>query len=70
MKSKLTDRFDVGLGTGPAYFSGPTEGAGVFSISADYSLSEKWELGLRLNRIATGDNLESDDILLAISHKF
>jgi hypothetical protein len=70
LKSKLTERSDVGLGVGPAYFSGPTEGAGVITISADYSLSGKWGLCLRLNRIATGDNLESDDMLLGISRKF
>ena len=70
LKSRLTERFDIGLGAGPAYFSGPTEGAGVFSVSADYALSENWDLGLRFNRVATGDNLESDDILLGISRKF
>ncbi len=70
LKSRLTERFEVGLGAGPAYFSGPTKGAGVLSISADYSLSEKWGLDIRINRIATGDNLESDDMLFGICRKF
>ncbi len=69
-KSQLTDSVGVGLGAGPAYFSGETEGAVVISISADYKLNEKWNLDLRLNRVATNKNLETDDILLGISRSF
>ncbi len=33
-------------------------------------LNTNWDLGLRLNRTATENDLESDNVLVAISRKF
>ncbi len=70
LKTQLTKRFNVGLGAGPAHFSGETESAGVISASAGYDLSNVWELSFRINRVSTGSELETDNVLFGIGRRF
>jgi hypothetical protein len=67
LKTQLTKRFNIGLGAGPAHFSGETATAGVISASAGYNLSNEWELSFRINRVSTGSELETDNVLFGIS---
>lgn len=67
LKTHLTKRFTIGLGAGPAYFSGKTATAGLISASAGYNLSNQWELSFRINRVSTGSELETDNVLIGIS---
>ena len=67
LKTQLTKRFNIGLGAGPAYCSGETATAGIISASAGYDLSKKWELSFRINRVSTGSELETDNVLFGIS---
>ena len=70
LKTQLTKRFNIGLGAGPAHFSGETVTAGVISASAGYDLSNVWELSFRINRVSTGSELETDNVLFGISRGF
>ena len=69
LKTKLTKKFSLGLGAGPAHFSGTTATAGVISASAGYDLSRKWELSFRINRVSTGSELETDNVIFGISRR-
>ena len=70
LKTQLTKRFNIGLGAGPAHFSGTTATAGVISASAGYDLSNVWELSFRINRVSTGSELETDNVLFGIGRRF
>ena len=67
LKTQLTKRLNIGLGAGPAHFSGKTATAGVISATAGYNLSDLWELSFRINRVSTGSELETDNVLFGIS---